>query len=346
MIIAVLLLLRILRLTEVERTAPADPLGAARLHRLCGAPLRLDRQPTISNGRRDSFGQQLLVEMPPAISFALAVLVLQLGLLIALLRYRLYDAEFVISRSANVALITVGVAAVFAGTADGLKQIIYNYYGNTNSEGPIIFAAALSTVLVNPIQERVQRWSEKRFQKNLFLLRDDLARGRPRHARDRVARRDARRDRLLASTAACARCAARRSSTAACCELARTVDRRGRGVAQQHASHRIIRATCASRPTAVPDPRAARPELRRRRADRLSARRPAAGRLDPQPRRAEGADGSVGVDRPRHPHGDQARGARTPGRGPDRCQRAPDRSSSKRCLGRGRRLAGARPRTA
>ena len=44
----------------------------------------------------------------------------------------------------------------------------------------MIFAAALSTVLVNPIQERVQRWSEKRFQKNLFLLRDDL----PEVARD------------------------------------------------------------------------------------------------------------------------------------------------------------------
>jgi hypothetical protein len=128
----------------------------------------------------DSFGQQLLVEMGAGITFAFAVLVLQLGLLVALVRYRLYDAEFVISKSANVALITLGVAAVFAGTADGVKQIIYNYYGNTNSEGPIIFAAALSTVLVNPIQERVQRWSERRFQKNLFLLRDDL----PEVARD------------------------------------------------------------------------------------------------------------------------------------------------------------------
>jgi hypothetical protein len=127
-----------------------------------------------------SFGEQLLIEMGVGISFALAVLVLQAGLLVALLRYRLYDAEFVISRSANVALITITVASVFAGTADGLKQIIYNYYGNTNSEGPVIFAAALSTVLVNPIQERVQRWSERRFQKNLFLLRDDL----PEVARD------------------------------------------------------------------------------------------------------------------------------------------------------------------
>jgi hypothetical protein len=128
----------------------------------------------------DSFGHQLLVEMGAGISLALAVLMLQVGLLVALLRYRLYDAEFVISKSANIALITIAVAAIFAGTADGLKQIIYNYYGNTNSEGPVIFAAALSTVLVNPIQERVQRWSERRFQKNLFLLRDDL----PEVARD------------------------------------------------------------------------------------------------------------------------------------------------------------------
>jgi hypothetical protein len=121
-----------------------------------------------------SFGHQLLVEMSAGISFALGVLFLQLGLLIALLRYRLYDAEIMISRSANFALIALVIVAVFAGLADGLKQIIYNYYGNTNSEGPVIIAAAVSTVMINPIQERIQRWSERKFQKNLFLLRDDL----------------------------------------------------------------------------------------------------------------------------------------------------------------------------
>jgi hypothetical protein len=121
-----------------------------------------------------SFGQQLLVEMVAGISFALAVLFLQLGLLIALLRYRLYDAEFVIGRSVNFAVITLGLAAIFAAAGDALKQIVYNYSGNTNSEVPIIFAAALATIMVNPIQDRVQKWSEKRFQKNLYLLREDL----------------------------------------------------------------------------------------------------------------------------------------------------------------------------
>src|SRR6476646_9325106 len=179
MIIAVLSLLRTLRLTESAEQRQQIHWA---LFGITGyALLRcISIVCDYMKWSTHSFGQQLLVELWAGISFAMAVLILQLGLLIALLRYRLYDAEFVISKSANVALITLGVAAVFAGTADGLKQIIYNYYGNTSSEGPIIFAAALSTVLINPIQERVQRWSEKRFQKNLFLLRDDL----PEVARD------------------------------------------------------------------------------------------------------------------------------------------------------------------
>ena len=101
-------------------------------------------------------------------------MLLQLGLLIALLRYRLYDAEIAIGRSINFAVVTLGVAAIFAAAGDALKQIVYNYSGNSNNEGPIIFAAALATIMVNPIQERVQRWSERKFQKNLFLLREDL----------------------------------------------------------------------------------------------------------------------------------------------------------------------------
>jgi hypothetical protein len=179
MIITVLSLLRTLRLTE--SSDQRQQIRWALLGITGYAVLRcISIVSDYLKWSAGSFGQQLLVEIGAGISFALAVLVLQFGLLIALLRYRLYDAEIVISRSANIALITIAVAAVFAGTADGLKQIIYNYYGNTNSEGPVIFAAALSTVLVNPIQERVQRWSERRFQKNLFLLRDDL----PEVARD------------------------------------------------------------------------------------------------------------------------------------------------------------------
>lgn len=121
-----------------------------------------------------SFAGQLTLEIVAGLSFGLAFLCLQLGLMVALLKFRLYDAETAISRSANIALITLGVTAVFAGAADALKQVVYNYTGNNGSELPVIVAAVLATVLVNPIQERITRWSEQRFQKNLFLLRDDL----------------------------------------------------------------------------------------------------------------------------------------------------------------------------
>jgi hypothetical protein len=173
MVLAVLMLLRCLRQTESGELH--QQIRWALLGFSGYAVLRcLSIVGDILKSSVGSFGEQLLVEMLAGISLALAVLLLQVGLLIALLRYRLYDAEVVISRSANFALITLAVAAVFAAAADVLKQIVYNFYGNTGSEGPVVIAAALATVLVNPIQERIHRWSEKKFQKNLFLLRDDL----------------------------------------------------------------------------------------------------------------------------------------------------------------------------
>jgi hypothetical protein len=120
------------------------------------------------------FGRQLLFELLAGLSFGLAFLILQAGLLIALLRFRLYDAEAVISRSANVALITLALASIFAAVSDGLKQVILNYTGQNSGTGPVIFAAALTTVLINPLQERISRWSENWFQRNLVKLRDDL----------------------------------------------------------------------------------------------------------------------------------------------------------------------------
>jgi hypothetical protein len=173
MILAVLSLLRWLRVTESAEQRQQIQwalLGISGYALLRCASIAAD----YLKWSTGSFGHQLLVEMSAGICFALAVLILQLGLLIALLRFRLYDAEIVIGRSVNFAIVTLGVAAIFAAAGDGVKQIVYNYSGNSNNEGPIIFAAALATIMINPIQERVQRWSERKFQKNLFLLRDDL----------------------------------------------------------------------------------------------------------------------------------------------------------------------------
>jgi hypothetical protein len=121
-----------------------------------------------------SFGSQLLLELLGGLSFGIAFLCLQIGLLIALLRYRLYDAEAVISRSATFALVTIFIGGIFAASNEAVKVFIQGLYGPDSGQTPGIFAAAVATVLVSPAQERIQRWSEQRFQRNLVKLREDL----------------------------------------------------------------------------------------------------------------------------------------------------------------------------
>jgi hypothetical protein len=173
MIVAVLLLLRCLRQTESGdlrqqiRWALFGFTGYALLRVisiLCDA----------LKWSTETFGTQLLVEMAAGLALATGFLVLQLGLLIALLRFRLYDAEVVISRSANVALITLLIGGIFAAVSEALKVFIQGLYGPDSGSSPAIFAAAVATVAVTPLYEKIQHWSEKKFQRNLYLLRDDL----------------------------------------------------------------------------------------------------------------------------------------------------------------------------
>ncbi|HEX9963913.1 MAG TPA: hypothetical protein VGB04_02910 [Allosphingosinicella sp.] len=121
-----------------------------------------------------SLAQQLGLEVAAGFAFALAFLLLQAGLLVALLRYRLYDAEVAISRSASFALIALILAGLFAATMEAVKEVILRFFGqDAGSIAPIV-GAALSTVMINPIYQRVERWAEGRFHRRLAEMRRDL----------------------------------------------------------------------------------------------------------------------------------------------------------------------------
>src|SRR4051812_24999257 len=121
-----------------------------------------------------SLAQQLGLEVTAGFAFGLAFLLLQAGLLVALLRYRLYDAEVAISRSASFALIALILAGIFAATMEGVKEVIQRFFSrDAGSIAPIV-GAALSTVMINPIYERVQGWAERRFHRRLAEMRRDL----------------------------------------------------------------------------------------------------------------------------------------------------------------------------
>jgi hypothetical protein len=121
-----------------------------------------------------SLGQQLGLELFAGFAFGFAYLLLQAGLLVALLRYRLYDAEVAISRSASFAIIALILAGIFAATMEGVKEVIQRLFGqDAGSIAPIV-GAAISTVMINPVYERVQAWAEGRFQRRLAEMRRDL----------------------------------------------------------------------------------------------------------------------------------------------------------------------------
>ena len=105
----------------------------------------------------------------------LAGIVLPLGLLVSLLRYRLYDADAAISRSASYSFLTLLLVMVFAIAKNGLELVAEKSFDGTAagamSSG---IAAALAALLITPLHHRIVKWSEEKFQKQLIRLRDGL----------------------------------------------------------------------------------------------------------------------------------------------------------------------------
>jgi hypothetical protein len=97
-----------------------------------------------------------------------------LGLMVSVLRYRLYDADSFIGRSAAYGVLTLGFVALFAG-AEKLAEVLGERYF-AHSIGIVAGAAgaAAAAAVVVPLHNRVHRWAERRFQKPLIRLREGL----------------------------------------------------------------------------------------------------------------------------------------------------------------------------
>jgi hypothetical protein len=121
----------------------------------------------------DSFSMQLLIELLAGLSLGLGVLILQLGLLVALLRFRLYDAESIISRTASIAIVTLVLGAAFAGLMEGIITYVQDVYQGAATPAAMA-GAIMATMLIHPLHARVQAWAERRFHKNLLELREGL----------------------------------------------------------------------------------------------------------------------------------------------------------------------------
>lgn len=108
------------------------------------------------------------------VSEALAFLAIPAGLLVSLLRFRLYDAESAISRSIAYGALTLALLAVFAGSEKVIELLGEEYFGEHLGALAGGLGAAVAAVMIAPMHHRVTGWAERRFQGDLVHLRKGL----------------------------------------------------------------------------------------------------------------------------------------------------------------------------
>lgn len=106
--------------------------------------------------------------------FQLGIIVLALGFLISLLRYRLYDAEAAISRSAAYAGLTLALVGTFAASEAIIQTLGQRYFGAGVGDLSGGIAAAIAAVLLTPLHSRISHWAEQHFQHDLAMFKQEL----------------------------------------------------------------------------------------------------------------------------------------------------------------------------
>ena len=91
-----------------------------------------------------------------------------------MLRFRLFDAETVITRSAAYAALTIALVASFGGTEALIQNVGQLYLGMNIGSVSGGMAAAVAAVLLQPLHERITDWAEERFQPDLAQLKRDM----------------------------------------------------------------------------------------------------------------------------------------------------------------------------
>jgi hypothetical protein len=112
-----------------------------------------------------------LLSLAVLLLFSCGMAVIALGLLIALLRFRLWEADTVITRSAAYAVVTLFVGVVWAVSSDLVKLIIPQLIGRESEAGASTVGAMVAAGIFSPTQSVVLGWTRRRFGGPLDQIR-------------------------------------------------------------------------------------------------------------------------------------------------------------------------------
>ena len=112
---------------------------------------------------QDSTQRDPLFNLATLVLFSLAIAMIPLGLLIALTRFRLWEADTVITRSAAYAVVTLIVGVVWAASSDLVKLVITEVMGHESEAGATTVGAIIAAGIFSPTQSAVLGWTRRRF---------------------------------------------------------------------------------------------------------------------------------------------------------------------------------------
>ena len=115
--------------------------------------------------------RNLILNMVIVLLFSTGWAVFPLGLLVALTRFRLWEADTVITRSAAYAVVTLVVGVVWAVSSDLLKMAIEEVMGRESRAGATTAGAVIAAGIFSPTQSLVLGWTRKRFGGPLDRMR-------------------------------------------------------------------------------------------------------------------------------------------------------------------------------
>jgi hypothetical protein len=100
---------------------------------------------------------------PEDVISGLSLLLLPLSMTVAILRYRLYEIDRIISRTLAYGVVTAVLVATFAGTVLALQGVLAGVTGGDTV--PVALSTLMVFALFQPLRSRVQRAIDRRFHR-------------------------------------------------------------------------------------------------------------------------------------------------------------------------------------
>jgi hypothetical protein len=113
-----------------------------------------------------------LMSLAVLVLFSLGMAAMAFGLLIALTRFRLWEADTVITRSAAYAVVTLIVGVVWAASSDLVKLVITEVMGHDSEAGATTVGAIIAAGVFSPTQSAVLGWTRRHFGGPLDQIHD------------------------------------------------------------------------------------------------------------------------------------------------------------------------------